>query len=114
MSASIINFSLMGMVEMLPVAFIVIILVFAFSIILRSLKLVGLQLILVLVMFIFNTTFHPALTFIAIGIQFALGIFLVYKYFQALERNYQLILEKTHQAPPYYTKTNGGEQKAFM
>src|SRR5690625_4528651 len=114
MLGSIVNFSFIGIVEIFPTAFIIMVLVFAFSIILRSITFTGLQFLLIVAMYVFDMAFHPVLLFVVIGIQFMLGIYLVYKYFQALERNYQLILEKTHHVPPRYTRKGPGEQKAFM
>ncbi|HLQ72463.1 MAG TPA: hypothetical protein VK142_11710 [Bacillota bacterium] len=110
----VVDFSFSGFVETMPVAFVVMIVVFGLAMMLRSLLFAIIQLILVLGMYTFDLSVSPALMYVAIGIQFILGLFLLYKYFVALERNYLLILEKTHQAPPHYTKGNQGEQKAFM
>lgn len=108
------NFTFNDVVGTLPLVLIIMILVMALAIMLRSLTFTVVQFMFMVAMYMLNFTFHPALMFVSVGIQFVLVIYLIYKYVSALERNYQLILEKTHQAPASYTKRGQGEQKSFM
>jgi hypothetical protein len=86
--------------------FIIAIETLAFSIMLRSKKVILLQLILFLAAFIIDGLLPNLLfSFFAI-IQILIGIFVIYKVKKAAERDYLLVLEKTHRVRPNLTKGN--------
>lgn len=96
-----------------PVLFILAIYIFSFSIILKSSKLFFTQVLLSI--FIIITGNIPIIHVALELFQVILAIFVLYKLYQALEYNYQLILEKTHQVPRKITNNGyNGTTKTFI
>ncbi|MBP1969914.1 hypothetical protein J2Z83_002022 [Virgibacillus natechei] len=77
-------------------------------IILRSAKLFTIQLLLVLSIFAIEATGVTVLPTVWSVIQMILGVFFIFKFTKAIDQNYQLVLEKTHQVPS--DLTTGGFQ----
>ncbi|WP_188206333.1 hypothetical protein [Alkalibacillus aidingensis] len=82
----------------------------AMSVMLKNLPILGIQGILA-------TAFYfsfPSLTLLTI-LQFIFSAFIFYRLTRALEYNYHLILEKTHQEERYYTRGgSSGRRKTFL
>jgi hypothetical protein len=86
--------------------FIIAIEALVFSIMLRSKKVILLQLLLFIAAFEIDGLLPNLLfSFFAI-IQTLIGIFVIYKVKKAAERDYLLVLEKTHRVRPNLTKGN--------
>ncbi|UJL46692.1 hypothetical protein KFZ58_01665 [Virgibacillus sp. NKC19-16] len=84
-------------------------------IILRSAKLFFIQLLLVISIFATELAGINVLP-TALGIiQILLGAFFIFKFIKAIDRNYQLVLEKTHQIPSELTSRGAnGTQSSFI
>jgi len=98
----------MGIVHL----FILAIIAFVLCIVLRSPKFFLAQLFLTLAVFIVNKFVMYDLSFIFSTIQILLTIMILYRLKKAIDYNYLLILEKTHQIPRKIT-VNGYNGKRF-
>ncbi|GAB3057200.1 hypothetical protein [Virgibacillus ainsalahensis] len=88
---------------------------FALSIILRTKKLFFGQLLLFLIIFTINESAIPILYYLLIAVQSILAAAVIYKFKKAVDRNYTLVIEKTHEIPPDLTKGgHDGTQSTFF
>lgn len=88
------------------------ILTFAFSVVLRTAKLFIIQLLL---FFALGFTGISSFTTVFAALQVGLTAVTIYKYLKALDRNYNLVIEKTHEIPPDITSGNqSGSQSTFF
>ncbi|OZU88754.1 hypothetical protein CIL03_10735 [Virgibacillus indicus] len=88
------------------------ILTLAFSVVLRTTKLFIIQLLLFLAL-----GFPAISSFTAVfaALQVGLTTVTIYKYLKALDRNYNLVIEKTHEIPPNITSgSQNGSQSSFF
>ncbi|WP_249870004.1 hypothetical protein [Oceanobacillus saliphilus] len=96
------------------VIFYLAIMTFALSIVLRSTKFFLTQLALVLVVLILNETAIIVLQFLFTAIQVLLTATILYKMKKAIDYNYALILEKTHETPRRITTSGyNGTRSTF-
>src|SRR5699024_10803063 len=72
------------------------------------------QFVLFLSFSLLNETVIPSILAVMIMVQIALSVFVLCRFKKAIDRNYQLILEKTHQSRPQLTKNSNGSQKFFF
>ncbi|WP_373894848.1 hypothetical protein ACUL41_16780 [Virgibacillus natechei] len=99
----------------MTLAFILAIISLAGFIILRSAKLFLVQLLLVISVSATEFAGINVLPTILGIIQIALGGFFIFKFIKAINRNYQLVLEKTHQMPADITRRGAnGSQSSFI
>lgn len=81
---------------------------------LKSYKMFIGQFVLFLSFSLLNETVIPSILAVMIMVQIALSVFVLCRFKKAIDRNYQLILEKTHQSRPQLTKNSNGSQKSFF
>jgi hypothetical protein len=86
--------------------FIIAIEALVFSIILRSKRVVILQMILFLASFVVDGILPNFIYSIFIIAQILFGLFILFKVKKAIDRDYLLVLEKTHRIPANLTKGN--------
>lgn len=90
-----------------------VIITLALTIILKSTKIFITQLILLLAFFFISESSSFVVGFLFIAAQIVLSLSTLYKLKKAIDRNYMLVLEKTHQARPNITKGDNGSQRSF-
>src|SRR5699024_1255884 len=81
---------------------------------LKSYKMFIGQFVLFLSFSLLNETVIPSILAVMIMFQIALSVFVLCRFKKAIERNYQLILEKTHQTRQQLTINSNGSQKSFF
>jgi len=86
----------------------------ALILLLKSYKMFVGQFVLFLSFSLLDETVTPIILAVMIMVQIALSVFVLYRYKKAIDRNYQLILEKTHQSRPHLVKNSNGSQKSFF
>jgi hypothetical protein len=102
-------------VEEYKVILMIAILTVAVSVILRSYKILIIQLLFFIGLFIFEGSISQSIYMLLVGLQLLLGCFLLYRLKKALDRNYQLVLEKTHKIPRDITRAGkSGSQSTFL
>lgn len=95
--------------------FIIGIITFSISVILRTKKLFLSQLIIFLSIYAIEESLSNILYWVLITVQISLGVIIIYGLKKAVHRNYLLILEKTHKIPRDITKGgNLGSQTSFF
>lgn len=94
--------------------FFLVIITLALAVILRTSTIFISQLALLFAFFILNAYTFPVTYYALFSVQLLLSIITIYKLIKAIDRNYILILEKTHKASPHLTKGNNGSQKSFF
>lgn len=93
----------------------VVLMSFALALMLKSMTAFLVQVALFVAIIIVDQTAIIALYIPMVVIQIAVALFLLYRLIVAIDRNYQLILEKTHQMHPEITKNrNSGTQRSFL
>ncbi|MUV37735.1 hypothetical protein JNUCC1_01541 [Lentibacillus sp. JNUCC-1] len=107
--------SLAVFITQAPLLFIAALFVLAFAVMLKSVKAILLELLLVVVMIGIQITAMPMLYTIIGAVQVLVGLYILYRFFKALNYNYQLILEKTHQTPLNITDHGqNGSRQSFL
>lgn len=87
--------------------------IIAFSVILKSVKLGLIEVGIVLIVFIGSGV--PYLYTVIVILQFAIAFLTLFKVKVAIDRNYQLVLEKTHHLPAKLTRGgNSGSKSTFL
>jgi len=87
---------------------------FALAGILRSKRMLLIQLLLFGTLITVNEVAVPVLFYLFMLLQITLGLFMIYKVHRAINRNYLLVMEKTHQLPRDITSNgDNGTQSSF-
>ena len=86
----------------------------ALILLLKSYKMFIGQFVLFLSFSLLDETVTPIILAVMILVQIALSVFVLYRFKKAIDRNYQLVLEKTHQTRPQLTINSNGSQKSFF
>lgn len=90
-----------------------VIITLALTIILKSTKIFITQLILLLTFFLISESSAFIVGILFIAAQILLSLTTLYQLKKAIDRNYMLVLEKTLQARPNYTRADNGSQRSF-
>lgn len=109
-----ITFSSLAVLQDHQLLFFIAIITLAFSIILKSVKLLCLQAAILLCLLIAAESMPNALIATITILQALLGLFVIYKFKQAFDYNYHLVMEKTHQERPNYTAHSPGTVDSFL
>ncbi|PAV27834.1 hypothetical protein CIL05_20000 [Virgibacillus profundi] len=95
--------------------FIIAILSLVGSIILRSKKVIITQLVLFISIFILDKFAENILLIPLAIIQLSFGVFILFRLKKAIDRNYLLVMEKTHQLPRNVnSNSSNGSQSSFL
>lgn len=95
--------------------FMVVLLSLAILIMLRTIIGILVQIVFFVALILISQTEIIWLVSVLFTIQIAGTVFLMYRLKQAIDYNFQLVLEKTHLADRYYTKTDySGSKKTFF
>ncbi|SDQ24628.1 hypothetical protein SAMN05216231_1126 [Virgibacillus salinus] len=96
----IMNISLDLLMQEYSLVFIIVIITTVLTIMMRSFLITSLQVLLLLSLSTVLPESTGIIQFILIAAQIALSGIVVYKIYKAIDMNYRLVLEKTHQARP--------------
>lgn len=94
-----------------PLIFILALYIFMASLILKSIKMFGLQLLLFILML---TLTNPAVDIILVATEVLIGGYLLYRLKRAIDFNYLLVMEKTHHMPRKITRDHNGSVSSFL
>lgn len=95
--------------------FMVVLLSLSIFILLRSIVGILAQVVFFVAILLISLTNIVWLVNVLFAIQIAVALFSIYRLKGAIDYNYQIVLEKTHLADRYYTKTDySGSKKSFF
>jgi membrane protein implicated in regulation of membrane protease activity len=86
----------------------------ALTVVLKSMKLFIAQFTLLVSLSLLHAEMTMILPILISIVQVILSAFILYRLKKAVDRNYQLVMEKTHQQRPDITKNTNGTQRSFL
>jgi len=91
--------------------FIALIITLAITVMLRAFWMTFLEVILVFLPVVIQN--NEVMVPVLLIIQLVVTVWVLYKYYRAIEMNYYLVLEKTHQKSPMITENDNGSRFSF-